>query len=148
MTAAEIPPPLEGPARAPAVDPAERQRLRAVFFRLAQLEQRCEAGSQQRSFVATPDNHPAGFAWVPAGLDEVPHLDHSRVVELRGPQGQELLFIPLGELALVVRQAAADRGYAESDLRALSSLLPDSPEVAVNSLFDLICRLVRAQAAT
>jgi len=129
-------------AAAPCVDAQERQRLRLIFARLVALEQGCAAGSHVRSFVATPDNRPAGFGWVPQGLSEVPHLDHSRVVELRGPGGQELLFVPLSELAGVLRQAAADHGVPEEWLRPLASLDPGSPEVAVNGLMDLICRLV------
>lgn len=140
-TAANPPDPTSS-AAAPCVDAQERQRLRAIFARLAEMEQGCAAGSHVRSFVATPDNRPAGFAWVPEGLSEVPHLDHRRVVELRGPGGQELLFVPLWELAGVLRQAASDSGAAEEWLRPLASLRPDSPEVAVNGLMDLICRLV------
>lgn len=129
-------------AAPPCVGDQERQRLRSIFERITHMEQGCAAGRHVRSLVAGPDDLPAGFAWLPGGLPEVPHLDHTRVVELRGPQGQELLFVPLSELAGVLRQAAADRGLSEERLRPLVSLEPGSPEVAVNGLMDLICRLV------
>jgi len=144
--AASLSPDPETAAAPPCVDVDERQRLRMIFARMAAMEQGCAAGHLVRSFVAAPDNRPAGIAWVPDGLPEVPHLDHDRVVELRGPGGQELLFVPLFELPAVLRQAAADRGVSEHWLRPLASLESDSPEVAVNGLMELICKLAPMHA--
>ena len=130
------------PASPPTVEPEERLRLRRIFARVAQLEHRCAGGSYARSLVAGPDGAPAGLSWLPVGLGEVPHLDHRRVVELRGPGGEELLFVPLTELGGVLRQAAADHGASEERLRSLASLAPGAVEVAVNGLLELVLRLL------
>ncbi len=134
--------PDPAPAAAPEAEPEDRKYWRGLFTRVAELEHRCAGGGHTRSLVAGPDGAPAGLAWVPAALDEVPHLDHRRVVELRGPGGEALLYVPLAKLGGVLRQAAADVGASEERLRPLTSLTVGDAEVAVNGLLQLVLRLV------
>ena len=127
----------------PPVSSTERARLRQLFGRVLEFEAGCDAETHVRSFVGSPDGAPAGVAWLPPGLPAVPHLDHKRVVELAGPRGQTLFYVPLSELSTLLRQAAADRGLPEADLHPLASLAAEASEVAVHGLFDLLFRLAR-----
>ena len=132
------------PATGPEVEPGERARLRALFQRVVDFERACNIGTHARSLVAAPLGGQAGLAWVPIGLEAIPPLDFSRVVEMRGPAGQGLLFVPIAEVADLLRQAAADRQVPEVELWPLESLRPDAPEILPNSLFELVVRLAVA----
>jgi hypothetical protein len=126
--------------------PAEAEFRRYLFGRVVDYERRCaeHGGTHRRSYVGTAEGVAAGFAWVPVELPEVPLLDATRVVELAGPDGATLLFIPLDELDGLLRQAVEDQRWPPEALRPLASLEPESAEVAVHSLWDLVAKLARA----
>lgn len=115
-----------------------------VFDGIVMYEAAVESGTHERS-LAGQGTQPAGLAWVPAGLGDVPPLDTSRVVELQGPGGATLFFVPLGLLAEVLREAGIMRGLdpaADDRFKVLRSLDEDQ-EPAVHQLFELIHMLVR-----
>ena len=120
--------------------------LYTTFDAIVAYERGCDAGSHERAFVGAPGTGPAGVAWVPAGLGAVPPLVSDRTIELSGPDGSTLLFVPLAELGPVLTQAGKDRGIdplQDPQFRVLQTL--EAPaEPAVNGLFVLIHRLARA----
>ncbi len=116
-----------------------------VFDGIRMYEAAVDAGSHVRSLAGSPEG-PVGVAWAPVGLGDIPPLDHCRVVELAGPDGATLFFVPLTILGGVLREAGIMRGLdPANDERfvALRSLEPGATEPAVHGLFELIYLLAR-----
>ena len=56
---------------------------------------------------------------------------------------EELLFVPLSDVAPLLQRAASDRGLTDEELQPLAELEEGLDSRAVDKLFDLICRLAR-----
>ncbi len=114
-----------------------------TFDAIALYEEACDAGHYERSLVGDRQNRPLGFAWAPVGLNPLPSFLGPKTVELSGPGGQTLLFVPLHAIGDAARAGGARRGWTDDDQRwrVLASLDPGE-EPAVNGLFALLRDLV------
>ncbi|MEZ4234748.1 MAG: hypothetical protein R3F59_01005 [Myxococcota bacterium] len=109
----------------------------ATFDGVVAYEAAVRAGGYDRAVT------PGGFAWAPKGTGALPPLP-DRAVELQGPGGQRLLYVPYTALRGVLEAGARKVGVdpaAEPRFRALASL--DGSEPAVNGLWDLVQHLVQ-----
>lgn len=119
-----------------------------VFEGMVAYERGCSSGTHERAFVGDPNGDPIGVAWVPKGLPAVPKLDGNRSIELQGPGGKRLFFVPLSELGPALLAGAHQQGLdpdQNEQFRVLTSL-EEGEEPAVHGLFSLIKRLCHGGA--
>jgi hypothetical protein len=111
----------------------------ALFDGIVRYEAACQAGQYER-VLAGASGQPLGLAWAPRGLDALPAGLGPRAVELEGPGGSRLLYVPFTLLGQVLTAGAQRLGVdpeQEPRFRVLGSLQPGA-EVAVHGLFDLL----------
>jgi hypothetical protein len=121
----------------------------ATFDGIVMYEAAVERGTHVRALVGSREAGPLGFGWMPEGLPAAPAGLGPRTVEMEGPGGQRLFYVPLAKLGDALLAGAAQLGIdpgSEPRFRALRSLDPGSEEPYVHALFDLVAWLARQAA--